>query len=424
MSRLALPWLIAWRYLRGERSQILSSTALAALAATTLGVMAMTIAMALMSGYTQALERKLIGLQGDLVVSPLISGSLDSGQRILRDAAIPGVDFIGRVAYGEGSISSAAMPDGLSVILRGVEAGSVPPLVQIEPVEIEPVQIEPQAAAGSSTALDLASADGVPGVIVGKELMRRLEVEAGDTVRLVVLDLGGDRPRFRYRSAQVRGAFTTGFAEFDASWALLDREMLLAVRGRDSGIDVLEVKLAADADRSSVVAQVETALGGDWHVQRWESLNKELFAALALQEALLFFVLGLIVVVSTFNTASTLVILVRERLPDIGVLASLGLEPRQLFSVFLAYGSGLGLAGILSGVTLGSLVSWTITEFELVRFDPEVAAVYFIDSVPFITEARDVLAIVAFSSLVTVLACSIPASRAASLQPAHALRAA
>ena len=420
MNRLPLPWLIAWRYLRGERSQILSSTALAAFAATTLGVMAMTIAMALMTGYTEALERKLIGLQGDLVVSPLLSSTLDAGQDALRAADIPGVDFVGRVAYGEGSISSSSLPDGQSVILRGIETGSLPPLLRLEKTGDE--------TGGNETRpdqpLDLApGSSGAPGVVVGKELMRQLNVEPGDPVRLVVVDLSGDRPRFRYRSAEVRGAFTTGFAEFDASWALLDRDTLLAQRG-DTGIDVLEVKLKGDADRAGVVTRVEAVLGDDWHVQRWESLNKELFAALALQEALLFFVLGLIVVVSTFNTASTLVILVRERLPDIGVLASLGLEPRQLFSVFLAYGFGLGCAGILAGVTLGSAISWTITEFELVRFDPEVAAVYFIDSVPFITEARDLVAIVVFSALVTVVACSIPASRAAALLPAQALRAA
>ena len=420
MNRLPLPWLIAWRYLRGERSQILSSTALAALAATTLGVMAMTIAMALMTGYTETLERKLIGLQGDLVVSPLLSSTLDSGHETLRGAYIPGVEFVGRVAYGEGSISSSSLPDGQSVILRGIEAGSLPPLMRLETTDDS---TSPDQTRLDQT-LDLAPGPkGAPGVVVGKELMRQLQVEPGDAVRLVVVDLSGDRPRFRYRSAEVRGAFTTGFAEFDASWALLDRQMLLTQRG-DTGIDVLEVKLADDADRADVVTRVEAALGDDWHVQRWESLNKELFAALALQEALLFFVLGLIVVVSTFNTASTLVILVRERLPDIGVLASLGLEPRQLFSVFLAYGFGLGCAGIFAGVTIGSAISWTITEFELVRFDPEVAAVYFIDSVPFITEARDLAAIVVFSALVTLVACSIPASRAAALLPAQALRAA
>ncbi|MEO1085631.1 MAG: FtsX-like permease family protein, partial [Acidobacteriota bacterium] len=184
----------------------------------------------------------------------------------------------------------------------------------------------------------------------------------------------------------------------------------------------LEVKLADGADREAIATQVETALGDDWQVQRWEQLNRDLFAALALQEALLFFVLGLIVVVSTFNTASTLVILVRERLADIGVLTSLGLEPRRLFTVFLAYGLGLGAVGIAVGVSLGTAISWVVTRYELVRFDPEVAAVYFIDSVPFISQAQDIAAIVAFSLGVTVIACSIPAARAANLLPAQALR--
>ncbi|MEM8996676.1 MAG: FtsX-like permease family protein [Acidobacteriota bacterium] len=411
MSTLPLPWLIAWRYLRGERSQILSSTALAALAATTLGVLAMTIAMALMSGYTETLQRKLIGLQGDLVVSPLVAGSLAAGQEALRRESIPGVSFVGQVAYGEGSISSPRLRSGASVILRGVEAGSTPPLGRAAVADAE------------VSAADLApDADGVAKVLVGQELLRRLQVERGDTVRLVVLDLGQERPRFRYRSARVVGAFTTGFAEFDASWALLDREVLLEMRGATSGVDVLEVKLTEDADRESIATRVESALGDDWHVQRWEQLNRDLFAALALQEALLFFVLGLIVVVSTFNTASTLVILVRERLADIGVLTSLGLEPRRLFAVFLAYGLGLGAVGIALGVGLGTAISWVVTRYELVRFDPEVAAVYFIDSVPFISQAQDIAAIVVFSLGVTVVACSIPAARAASLLPAQALR--
>ncbi|MEM1179754.1 MAG: FtsX-like permease family protein, partial [Acidobacteriota bacterium] len=413
VSGLPLPWLIAGRYLRGERSHILSSTGVAALAATTLGVLAMTIAMALMSGYTETLQRKLIGLQGDLVVSPLVSGSLGDGQHRLRRASIPGVEFVGQVAYGEGSISSPALRAGTSVVFRGVEPGSKPPIARTSGAIADP----------KTAKLDLTPDDrGVARVLVGQELMRRLQVQAGDTVRLVVLDLGAERPRFRYRSARIAGAFTTGFAEFDASWALLDRDVLLAARGTASGIDVLEVKIGDGADREEVAASVEDALGEDWHVQRWEQLNRDLFAALALQEALLFFVLGLIVVVSTFNTASTLVILVRERLADIGVLTTLGLEPRRLFLVFLTYGLGLGALGIALGVTLGTAISWVVTRYELVRFDPEVAAVYFIDSVPFITQGQDVAAIVAFSFTVTVIACSIPAARAAKLLPAQALR--
>jgi lipoprotein-releasing system permease protein len=219
----------------------------------------------------------------------------------------------------------------------------------------------------------------------------------------------------------VQGAFATGFAEFDSSWVLLDRSTLQEARG-ENGIDILEVKVDDGADSAAIGAEIETLLGPDWLVQRWETLNSQLFAALELQEILLFLVLGLIVVVSTFNTSSTLIILVRERLADIGVLGSLGLEPRQLWWIFVIYGMGLGALGTLLGVGLGAGTAFVITEFELVRFDPEVAAIYFIDSVPFRVEALDVLAIVLFSLGVTFLACSLPASRAARLKPAVAAR--
>ena len=258
-------------------------------------------------------------------------------------------------------------------------------------------------------------------LFLGRELQRKLGLEVGDVARLVVPHQAGQRMRFRYRSVRFLGAFTTGFAEFDSSWVLLDRRVLEQVRGRE-GLDILELKLAAHADRDQTTQEIEAVLGPDWIIQRWESLNSGLFTALAIQESLLFLVLGLIVVVSTFNTSSTLIILVRERVKDIGVLSALGLEPRRLWWIFVTYGLGLGLAGIALGVGLGVGVSWVITEYEMVRFDPEVAAIYFIDSVPFHVQTGDVLATIAFSLVVTFLACSLPASRAARLEPSVALR--
>ena len=112
----------------------------------------------------------------------------------------------------------------------------------------------------------------------------------------------------------------------------------------------------------------------------------------------------------------------RERMRDVGVLGALGLTPRRLWWIFAFYGLSLGALGILPGVLLGAGVAWVVTEFELVSFGPEVAAVYFIESVPFRVEAADVAAIVAFSLAVTFLACSLPALRAARVRPPVALR--
>jgi lipoprotein-releasing system permease protein len=141
-----------------------------------------------------------------------------------------------------------------------------------------------------------------------------------------------------------------------------------------------------------------------------------------LQQIALFLVLGLIVLVSTFNVASTLVVLVRERMRDIGLLGALGLAPGSLRLIFLLYGGFLGGLGTLLGVAFGWGVSWVLTTFELIRFDSEVAAIYFIRSVPFRVEPEDLLAVVGFALLVTLLACLVPAWRAARIDPSSALR--
>lgn len=402
--RLPLPWVLAWRYLRGERSQMLRSTGLAALLATSLGVTAMVIAMALMTGYTEDLERKLIGLQGEVIASPLGQRGLDHDdvrRQLAAAAAVPGVVRVGRVAYGEGALASAAVPEGLGVVLRGV--GSDDPIV-------------------ARQSGDLGTDDrGIPGVLLGEELARRLEVTAGDVLRLVILDLGERRPRFHYRSIRVTGTFASGFAEFDARWILVAREVLLAAAD-SGGFEMVEFKVADPRETEDVARALEKVLGPQWVVERWQRLNRDLFAALELQKLGLFAVLALIVVVSTFNVASTLVILARERRRDVGVLGALGLTPRDLGWSFATYGLLLGAVGTLLGILAGAGVAWVVTEFHLVRFGPEIAAVYFIDSVPFRVRPQDLAAITAFSLSVTLLACLGPAWRAATIRLAAALR--
>ena len=141
-----------------------------------------------------------------------------------------------------------------------------------------------------------------------------------------------------------------------------------------------------------------------------------------MQQIALFFVLGLIVLVSTFNVASSLVVLVRDRMRDVGVLAAIGLTPGELRSIFLFYGGALGVVGCICGVVLGAGIAWALTEFELIRFDPELAAIYFISSVPFRVDFADLMRVVGFTLVVTLVACWLPARKAGRVQPATALR--
>ncbi|MCL4837372.1 MAG: FtsX-like permease family protein, partial [Thermoanaerobaculia bacterium] len=198
------------------------------------------------------------------------------------------------------------------------------------------------------------------------------------------------------------------------------RELVTELAGRP--VASLEMAIADPGRAGAVARKVEELLGPGFLVLDWRELNRELFAALALQQAALFLLLGLIVLVATFNVASTLVVMVRERRRDLAVLAALGLEPRDLTRAFLAAGALLGAAGIAAGLGAGLAICFLLTRFEVIRFAPEVAEIYFLSSVPFRPAARDVAAIAGLALGLTLLSSWLPARRAARLDPAEGLR--
>ena len=345
-----------------------------------------------------------------VVVYPLAGlDGLDPDLRAELEA-LPEVKAVRQVLYGQGSLATAGQP-AIEVTLRGVEAGAGS-LGELDGLQLAP-GVDPAAARWFSD---------LPGIFLGSGLADRLGVGPGEPLRLMALGFDRGRPRFRYRSVRIAGLFTTGFSEFDRSWSVLDRAELERLVGRPEGAGLFEVGVDDPRQAAVVAARAREILGDSYMVADWQELNRELFTALRMQQLALFFVLGLIVLVSNFNVASSLVVLVRERLREIGVLASLGLAPAGLRGLFLWYGGALGLTGTAAGVGLGSLIAWVLTEFELIRFDPEVAAIYFISSVPFRVRLPEVAAVVLFTLTVTMAACWLPARRAARVRPAVALR--
>ena len=364
----------------------------------------MVIAMALMTGYTDRIQEKLLE-NGSLLISSTLPLGMDeedlgSGDPHPRDLLeLEGVESVARVTYAQGSIAAGRPESGLDVVLRGVVPGDGGRLGGDEE-ELGPDE------------------RGLRGVRLGADLADRLGAEIGDRLELVVVSLEDAGPRYRYRALRLSSTFKTGFAEFDGTYGVVHHEVL-----DDLGdLPVVYEVVADDELVDSVRDRAQADLGDWWLVTDWRGQNPGLFTALRLQKWALFLVLGLIVVVSTFNVAASLVVLVREKTRDIGVFSALGLRPRHLEILFVACGGMLGAVGTLLGVALGGAISWFLTRTRLIRFDADVAAIYFIDYVPFDVRITDVVAVASFSIAVTLLACWLPARRAARVDPAVALR--
>lgn len=400
---------IAWRFLRGSGSRLLRGTALAALGATAVGVAAMIIAMALMTGYREDIEQKIARGDASIVVYSLGAGATpEATARALR--AVEGVGAVRRVVYGQGTLTSAARPEGVEVTVRGIDpAEGVPDLGELDWL---PGRSAETLAGGAGAEL-----------LVGADLARHLEIAPDEPLRLMVVGFEGSRPRFRYVSARVAARFETGFSEFDRSWVVFDAGRLQELLGSASTGPVWELGPGPGTGVPELTERLRAVLGDEYLVSDWRDLNRELFTALAVQQVALFLVLGLIVLVATFNVGSTLMVLVRERMRDLGLLASLGMSPSRLRLLFLFYGGFLGAAGTALGVIVGTSISWLLTRYEIIRFDPEVAAIYFVSSVTFRVRPLDVAAVAGFALVVTLLTCWRPATRAGSILPADALRA-
>ena len=412
MSSLAFE--VARAYLRARSSRLVSSVSLLSIAGIGLGVAALVVAMGLLSGYRREIRENLIGANAEVVLFPLSTSSeAQPESAVRRVAALRRVRATALVVYQSGLASSAATPDGTDVVLKGIDPAGERRVSRIDAY-----------LPGAEALLAPGPPGTPPGVAVGAELARALDVRRGDTVLLSVPDNTRGASALVPRTApfRVAGIFRTNFYESDSELVFLDRDVLRRLARMEGQANVIEIKLDTIRDTESAARAIGNAAGREFSVTDWRSLNSGLFSALAIQQTTLFFVIGLIVAVSTFNIVATLVMTVQEKKRDIGVLTALGADPGFFQRVFVTLGALLGGAGVVAGIAFGALVCWVMTEFRLLRFPPGVAEIYFVSFIPFRVRPLDLLSIVAFSLAVILLASGIPARRAGRIDVAEALR--
>ena len=402
--------LIAWRYLKRPTDVLVSAVGLVSVFGLVIGVMALVISMALMTGYRSDLQRKLLAGNAEVFVYS-VTGPMtadETKKALATIAATRGVAEAAPVLFQHALVTTESNSTGTDVMLKGIE----PQRAKTSPMLGKIV--------GPRQTFD--TADGESGVSVGRYLATRLGVKPGQAISVTVASDNAGSFFPRTQSFVVTNVFATGFYEYDARWMfvdLRDAERLLNARG---SANLVEIKLQPGAQIDDVVREIGRRTANRYAVSDWRDMNRQLFSMLKIQQLVLFIVIGLIVFVSTFNIVSTLIMAVHEKRKEIGILASMGAESGMIRAIFVWYGSMVGIAGTAAGVIIGTLICWIITRFQLVSFPPEIAEVYFVSSIPFITRPIDLSVIAGFSILVSFLATLVPSMRAARMHPIDALR--
>ena len=386
-------WL-GWRYLCSQRREkFISLIAVLSVLGVALGVAALIIVLAVMSGFDADLQSKIVGANAHLTIEGA-GGIRQPAALAERVARLPHVT--GASPYITGQVILRTFDRALGVVARGVEPST----------ETRVSNLAQYVREGAFT-LDNNS------VVLGRELAGSLGLRLGDTVTL----LGpGDTHPYNLR---ITGLFTSGMYEYDAGFVFIHlpvAQQLFSLPGQATGIGVRTDAL----DRVNVVADgVARAVGPALRVRTWMELNRALFDALKLEKTVMFVILTLIVLVAAANIVSTLIMIVMEKMKDIGILQAVGASAASIRRIFTWEGLFIGGAGTLLGFTLGLGICWALATYKFIHLP---SSVYYIDTLPVRIEWRDTLAITGAALLISLTATIYPAWQASRLRPVEALR--
>ena len=409
MNDLPFELFVAVRYLLARRKQaFISLISFISVIGLMVGVMAVLIALALMTGLQGELRDRIVGASAHVYVFKTGEGILDVPAEIARLKQVPRVVGAAPSLIGKGLLTSGADRQA-PVTVKGIDPT----------LESSVTDVRKSMTAGSLDAIRVAD-DQMDGVVLGTDLAKTLEVRVGDAVRLMTPDevltpLGA---MHHTRAFKVVGIFSLGLYEFDSEYALVDLPVAQRVFGTDRP-QFLEVRVDDMFASSAVAEEIPKRLGAEYATSDWRTMNKSLFSALWLEKMAIGITIGLIMTVAAVNIVASLVLLVMEKTRDIAILKTMGASTGSIRRIFMLQGLIIGLSGTLAGTVFGCAVIYVLDRFKLIRVPLDV---YQISYVPFVLQPLDFLAVVVAAVLVSFAATLYPARQASKLDPAQALR--
>jgi lipoprotein-releasing system permease protein len=380
------------------------------------GVAALTIVLAVTTGFQQQFEDKVLGVNAHVIVLKSQTSFaeyrdvMDKAKKIDPDVlAVQPFNFTELlVTRGKGELSGVAVKGVDPKLVRGV-------------LDLDSHMIE-----GSIDALGQHVANDEPPIIIGKELAKKLKAKLGDDVTVVIpqsptdWDTASSRSMSpRSRKFRVVGLFYSGFDEYDRRLMYTSLKDSQDLVGRGDQVMGVEMKVK-DISRAKVIAaHLEDALGGlPYQVQDWYQLNDNLFTALKLQKLALVIILTLIIIVATVNMVSALTMMVTDKTSEIAILKSMGATSGAVARIFLVLGVAIGGVGTIVGVAIGLVTCYVVHAYGY-HLDPKV---YLIDKLPISVVPIEVVVVVAITLFISLITTLFPSQSAASLTPVEGLR--
>jgi lipoprotein-releasing system permease protein len=406
---MSFEWFVARRYLRSpHRPAILRLITLFSVIGVAAGVATLVIALSMNSGFRETLQDRLLGVTAHISLTRPGSGGISNYMALSEKLQqMPGVRSVTPAIYETVLLSFNGQARG--VVTKGVD-------IALEKKSDQALQKL------TSGQLDFSTdADGIDGLIVGKQLSDEWQLRTGDYVTLTSpqgrLTPFGLLPRTR--RFRVAGVFESGFYDYDENWCFVSLPAAQSLAGAGDIVNVLEFRLTKPELAAQIAPEAEHAAGQGFSAATWMEENKALFRALKLEKLVTAIFIGLITFVAGLNILVVLSMTVTDKARDIAVLLSMGARREQIRRIFLLQGIAIGASGTVFGLVAGYAFAWIAGTYQLIPLDPQVYAVSY---VPFHPNFFDGLWIGLVAMGIAIVATLLPAREAARLLPVEILR--
>jgi lipoprotein-releasing system permease protein len=399
---------IALRYLLARRKQaFISLISLISTLGVAVGVMALVIALALMTGLQGELRDRILGSTAHVYVWKT-GGITDYRAEVAKLQALDGVVGAGPAIMGKALISTDLADAFIS--LKGVDPT----------LEGNVTDIRRSMQRGSISGLIPTSEDEPAGILIGRNLAEQLGLTVGETATLLTpqgtLSPMGMIPRTR--RVRVVGIYALGLYEFDAAYGFVSLDFAERLLGKTAP-DLIELRVADITAAPAISERLVEELGNDYVSQDWADINQTLFSALWLEKMAISIAIGLIVMVAALQIVASLILLVMEKSRDIAILKTMGTSSRRVMMIFMLQGLIIGVTGTAVGAICGLALCWVFDHYRLIQIPMDV---YQVAYVPFVVQPLDIAIVIVSAIVICFVATIYPSRQASRLDPVQALR--
>jgi len=420
---------VSIRHLSAKKSQkFISLNTWISIAGVGLGVMALIVVIAVMSGFSKDLRDKILGTNSHVVVSNMNRAMVENYDGILKKVrSVEGVMAAAPFIMKQVMLINGDRVSG--IVVRGIDPEKEETVSDLGKNMVSVTVFDLKTKSSFSGEIKGREKKNRAGIILGKELSRRLGVGVGDIVSMVSpvsrVTPVGLIPRMKL--FEVVGVFESGMYEYDANLSFILLKSAQKFFSMKNGVSGIEVRVADIEQAGNIASVIQKELGFPYLVRDWMRMNRNLFSALKLEKVVMFIILILIIFVAAFNIVSTLFMLVMEKAKEIAILKSMGASCSSIIKIYSYQGLVIGLVGTVLGCATGFIIVPNLNEivssiesiFGIVAFPSDV---YYLDRIPSKIQYMDSFLIVIFSVVICLVASLYPAWRASKLDLVDGLR--